>query len=199
MVQSSLPFPQKPSIKYCVRPTKYNLHRLIHKISLRSNFMNTNNSWKLKSLRRSINFLSFLKFITFNFTHVPPNSLTIQHLIQLNVHVVLHNPLAFGDVLSTCLGPYRPSSGRSFTNEYIHNKWCQRCLYMKQNTCFLTAYVHNTRKCCPKCAHMESSYMHNTYSHLKIIYLTLRRLMSHIYGAPILDVSRSHKTTQHSR
>jgi len=29
--------------------------------------------------------------------------------------------------------------------------------------------------------------------------LTLRRLMSNIYGAPILDVSRSHTTTQHSR
>jgi len=31
------------------------------------------------------------------------------------------------------------------------------------------------------------------------MYLTLRRLMSYIYGAPILDVSRSHTTTQHSR
>jgi len=29
--------------------------------------------------------------------------------------------------------------------------------------------------------------------------LTLRRLMSYIYWAPILDVSRSHTTTQHSR
>ena len=29
--------------------------------------------------------------------------------------------------------------------------------------------------------------------------LTLRRLMSYIYGTPILDVSRSHTTTQHSR
>jgi len=29
--------------------------------------------------------------------------------------------------------------------------------------------------------------------------LTLRRLMSYIYGAPILDVSRSHTTTQLSR
>jgi len=29
--------------------------------------------------------------------------------------------------------------------------------------------------------------------------LTLKRLMSYIYGAPILDVSRSHTTTQHSR
>ena len=32
-----------------------------------------------------------------------------------------------------------------------------------------------------------------------VIVLTLRRLMSFIYGAPILDVSRSHTTTQHSR
>jgi len=30
-------------------------------------------------------------------------------------------------------------------------------------------------------------------------HLTLRRLMSYIYGAPILDVSRSQTTTQHSR
>ena len=29
--------------------------------------------------------------------------------------------------------------------------------------------------------------------------LTLRRLMSYIYGAPILDVSTSHTMTQHSR
>ena len=29
--------------------------------------------------------------------------------------------------------------------------------------------------------------------------LTLRRLTSYIYGAPILDVSRSDTTTQHSR
>jgi len=34
---------------------------------------------------------------------------------------------------------------------------------------------------------------------LKLRCLTLRRLMSYIYGAPILDVSRSHTTTQHSR
>jgi len=32
-----------------------------------------------------------------------------------------------------------------------------------------------------------------------VVGLTLRLLMSYIYGAPILDVSRSHTTTQHSR
>jgi len=36
-------------------------------------------------------------------------------------------------------------------------------------------------------------------SRIRVISLTLRRLMSYIYGAPILDVSRSHTTTRHSR
>ena len=41
------------------------------------------------------------------------------------------------------------------------------------------------------------TFIFHFWSHL----LTLRRLMSYIYiyGAPILDVSRSHTTTQHSR
>ena len=38
-----------------------------------------------------------------------------------------------------------------------------------------------------------------TFSTPRSAHLTLRRLMSYIYGAPILDVSRSHTTTQHSR
>ena len=39
-----------------------------------------------------------------------------------------------------------------------------------------------------------------TWGHVShFVTLTLRRLMSYIYGAPILDVSRSHTTTQHSR
>ena len=37
------------------------------------------------------------------------------------------------------------------------------------------------------------------HTHEYLAVLTLRRLMSYIYGAPILDVSRSHTTTQHSR
>jgi hypothetical protein len=36
-------------------------------------------------------------------------------------------------------------------------------------------------------------------SRIRVKSLTLRLLMSHIYGAPILDVSKSHTTTQHSR
>jgi len=44
--------------------------------------------------------------------------------------------------------------------------------------------------------HVEVKLLHDTAS---VMTLTLRRLMSYIYGAPILDVSRSHTTTQHSR
>jgi len=40
--------------------------------------------------------------------------------------------------------------------------------------------------------HLRQQYMY-------YFYLTLSRLMSYIYGTPILDVSRSHTTTQHSR
>jgi len=36
-------------------------------------------------------------------------------------------------------------------------------------------------------------------SRIRIKLLTFRLLMLYIYGAPILDVSRSHTTTQHSR
>ena len=36
-------------------------------------------------------------------------------------------------------------------------------------------------------------------SRIRVKLLTLRRLTSYIYGAPILDVSRSHTTTQHIR
>ena len=36
-------------------------------------------------------------------------------------------------------------------------------------------------------------------SRIRVKSLTIRLLMSYIYAAPILDVSRSHTTTQHSR
>jgi len=43
------------------------------------------------------------------------------------------------------------------------------------------------------------SLVEYTFLKSSVVILTLRRLMSYIYGAPILDVSRSHTTTQHSR
>ena len=46
---------------------------------------------------------------------------------------------------------------------------------------------------------MVKSMGANILSYYITVILTLRLLMSYIYGAPILDVSRSHTTTQHSR
>ena len=67
-------------------------------------------------------------------------------------------------------------------------------------------YIKMTRiKALQYCSEMHAFLVHimfveNTYVLLNTsTYLTLRRLMSYIYGAPILDVSRSHTTTQHSR
>ena len=43
-------------------------------------------------------------------------------------------------------------------------------------------------------------FTHDRHRHtLSTLLLTLRLLMPCIYGAPILDVSRSHMTTHHSR
>ena len=46
----------------------------------------------------------------------------------------------------------------------------------------------------------DSSCVDSETVYLIILFnLTLRLLMSYIYGAPILDVSRSYTTTHHSR
>ena len=70
---------------------------------------------------------------------------------------------------------------------------------------FVTIYVqtpinHLNPELNPICyllALLAHHFLH--VSRIRVKLLTLRRLMSYIYGAPILDVSRSHTTTQHSR
>ena len=41
--------------------------------------------------------------------------------------------LLFSDPLAVYFSPYRTSSGRSVTKEYIYNTCCQRCAYMELN------------------------------------------------------------------
>jgi len=50
---------------------------------------------------------------------------------------------------------------------------------------------------CYLLALLAHNFLH--VSRIMVKSLRLRLPMSHIYGAPILDVSRSHTTTQHSR
>ena len=51
--------------------------------------------------------------------------------------------------------------------------------------------------CCLLALLEANNFLH--VSRIKVKSLTLRVLMSYIYGAPILDVYRSHTTTHHSR
>ena len=56
------------------------------------------------------------------------------------------------------------------------------------------------RECCPFwLVYWSGCFSLYTQNCCFFSVLTLRRLMSYIYGAPILDVSRSHTTTHHSR
>ena len=52
---------------------------------------------------------------------------------------------------------------------------------------------------CPKSKCEDLFHLVTGNKLYRLYCLTLRRLTSYIYGAPILDVSRSHTTTQHSR
>ena len=67
---------------------------------------------------------------------------------------------------------------------------CQQC---RQSDCIINLII-SVHLHCPH--HIIYNFASIRYISLA---LTLRRLMSYIYAAPILDVSRSHKTMQHSR
>jgi len=64
-------------------------------------------------------------------------------------------------------------------------------------------WTYRFKTCCQQTAEhtslLTSSWILHRLCSIQWSFLTLRRLMSYIYGAPILDVSRSHTTTQHSR
>jgi len=72
-----------------------------------------------------------------------------------------------------------------------------------QSTCALFIQLHgnrNTALISDTYSSYEDAASNPLFALLyKTRFLTLRRLMSYIYGAPILDVSRSHTTTHHSR
>ena len=65
--------------------------------------------------------------------------------------------------------------------------------------CVLNPLKPELNSICYLLALLAHHFLH--LSRIRVKSLTFRRLMSYIYiyGAPILDVSRSHTTTQHSR
>ena len=96
------------------------------------------------------------------------------------------------------------------------------CLYQQSEIVVLTALITHWRRGHLNCLNARSRDFNNIntlnaelhpicyllallahhflhVSRIRVKSLTLRLLMSYICGAPILDVSRSHTTTQHSR
>ena len=63
--------------------------------------------------------------------------------------------------------------------------------------CGVNPLNHELNPICYLLALLAHHFLH--VSRIRVKSLTIRLLMSYIYGAPILDVSRSHKTTHHSR
>jgi len=73
------------------------------------------------------------------------------------------------------------------------------CTYAWICTSFYVAFNPLNGELNPIChllALLEVHFLH--VNRIRVKSLTLRLLMSYIYGAPILDVSRSHTTTHHS-
>jgi len=72
--------------------------------------------------------------------------------------------------------------------------------YLPKTVVFLSSINPLNAELNPICyllALLAQNFLH--VNRIRVKSLTLRLLMSYIYGAYILDVSRSHTTTQHSR
>jgi len=68
---------------------------------------------------------------------------------------------------------------------------------LKALKCYINPLNAELNPICYLLALLAHHFLH--VSRIRVKSLTLRLLMSYIYGAPILDVSRSHTTTHHSR
>ena len=93
----------------------------------------------------------------------------------------------------------------AFSKEFANKEHISLCCRLKLNllrdikfTYILINPVNaELNPICYLLALLAHHFLH--VSRIRVKSLTLRLLMSYIYGAPILDVSRSHTTTQHSR
>jgi len=84
--------------------------------------------------------------------------------------------------------------------------YCRMATRRQHDTKGVYIKIRRTHKICrPHNEHMLGQVLsetyHVAYASATLLYaeLTLRQLMLYTYGAPILDVSRSHTTTHHGR
>ena len=84
--------------------------------------------------------------------------------------------------------------------EYLSFRSCDSCRRLpepKHHSFLFNPLKAELNPICYLLALLAHHFLH--VSRIRVKSVTLRLLMSYVYGAPILDVSRSHTTTQHSR
>jgi len=101
----------------------------------------------------------------------------------------------------------RNTPDRQFlTSIRLHDWWSRLCIpysgtsweLLREMKCLINPLSPELNPICYLLALLGAHHFLHV-SRIRVKSLTFRRLMSYIYGAPILDVSRSHTTTQHSR
>jgi len=116
---------------------------------------------------------------------------SLEYIINLNIFTYITK--TFDDILMKIQWHTFRFKVRYVWTEYIIHKLYNMKLKTSLNP--LNAELN------PICYLLALSGAHHFLhvSRIRVKSLTLRLLMSYIYGAPILDVSRSHTTTHHSR
>ena len=89
----------------------------------------------------------------------------------------------------------RPNNLQSVSLSLFHTQYVQNLLFSQYS--FNPLNPELNPMCCLMALLGAHHFLH--VSRIRVKSLTLRLLKSYTYGAPILDVSRSHTTTQHSR
>jgi len=109
---------------------------------------------------------------------------------------------------STCFARHLPILRRSMSLiVHVCSLWyshslqvvtCREWEYQRLHTCTINPLNAELNPICYLLALLGAHHFLHV-SRIRVKSLTFRLLMSYIYGAPILDVSRSHTTTHHSR
>jgi len=84
-----------------------------------------------------------------------------------------------------------------FKNKILKKETDSKCRVFKKYEETINPLNPELNPICYLLALLAHHFLH--VSRIRVKSLTIRLLMSYIYGAPILDVSRSYTTTQHSR
>ena len=109
-----------------------------------------------------------------------------------------YSSTCFGHIITPIIRSYNNCSSSLISYRIISNI----INYSVSNASRLKSYINplnpELNPICYLLALLEAHHFLHV-SRIRVKLLTFRLLMLYIYGAPILDVSRSHTTTQHSR